>query len=78
MLKLVYSSKNQKKKYVVFYDNLRCLSNITCKSFKTIDEAIDFAWHDRDMFMGNVDTIYMDRMHEVEHPILYVKRWEFA
>lgn len=78
MLKLVFSSRNSKKKYVVFYDNLRCLSNITCKSFETIEQAVDWAWHQPDMFMGNCDIQFMDYMKEVRHPILLGKRWDFA
>ena len=78
MLKMIYSSTNKRKKYVVFFDNLRSLAGITCKSFENIDDAIEFAnWHS-DMFMGNVDIQFMDRIKKVNHPILLGKRWDFA
>ena len=78
MLKLIFSSKNKKKKWVVFYPNLRCLSSITCKSFETIEDAVNFAWLHSDMFMGNVDIQFIDYMKEVRHPILTQKRWDFS
>ena len=78
MLKLIYSTKNKKKKYVVFYPNLRCLSSITCKSFNTIEEAVDWAWHHNDMWIGNVDIQFIDYINEVNHPILRGKKWNFA
>jgi len=78
MLKLVYSSKNKLKRFVVFFDDLRTLSGISCKSFKNIDDAIDFAWQHNDMFMGNVDIQFIDRIKETRHPILTQKRWDFA
>lgn len=78
MLKLVYSKTNKKKKYVCFFDDMRSMSGISCKSFVTIDQAIEFAWDHNDMFMGNVDIQYIDYMKEVRHPILTQKRWDFA
>ena len=78
MLKLVYSSTNKKKRYVVFFDNIRCMSGITCRSFMTIDAAIEFAWNHSDMWLSNVDIQFMDRILELNHPILTQKRWDFA
>ena len=78
MLKLIYSTKNKRKKYVVFYPNLRCLSSITCKSFNTIEEAVDWAWHHNDLWVGNVDIQFIDYINKVRHPILLGKKWNFA
>jgi hypothetical protein len=78
MLKLIFSSKNKRKKYVVFYPNLRCLSSITCKSFETIEDAVDWAWNHNDMWIGNCDVQFIDYINEVNHPILRGKKWNFA
>ena len=78
MLKLVYSSTNKRKKYVCFFDDMRSLSGISCKSFETIEQAVEFAWNQSDMFMGNVDIQFIDYMKEVRHPILLGKRWDFS
>lgn len=74
MLKLVYSSTNKKKKFVVFMDDMRSMSGITCRSFVTINDAIDFAWHHNDPWLGNIDPIFMDRLLELDHPLLRVMR----
>ena len=74
MLKLVYSKTNKKKKYVVFFDNIRSMSGISCKSFVTIDDAINFAHENNDPWLGNIDPIYIDRIKETRHPLLRAKR----
>lgn len=74
MLKLVYSSTNKKKKYVCFFDDMRSMSGISCKSFNDIDNAIEFARDHNDPWLGNIDPIYIDRIKETRHPLLLEKR----
>lgn len=74
MLKLIFSSTNKRKRYVVFMDCPRALAGITCKSFATVDEAINFAYQHSDPWIGNIDNVFMDRLIELKHPLLKYKR----
>lgn len=79
MIKLVYShEKNRRSPYIVFYDRPNRSKSITTRSFSNIDNAIEFACNLTDMWIGNVDRIYMDHIKKTNHPILERKCWEFA
>jgi hypothetical protein len=74
MLKLVFSSHNKKRKYVVFFDCARSMAGMTCRSFENIDEAINFAYNHNDMWIGNIHQLFVDRINELNHPIMREKR----
>ena len=78
MIKLVYSTKPVGKKFTVFFDNPRAAVGITSKSFADVDQAIEFAWRLSDLWLGNVDSVFKDRMEEINHPMLVRKFWNFA
>ena len=79
MIKLVYSNeKRRKSPYVVFYDRPNRSKCITTRSFSKIDDAIEFACNLTDMWIGNIDRIFMDHIKKTNHPILTRKHWDFA
>lgn len=79
MIKLIYSNeKSRRSPYVVFYDRPNRTKSITTRSFSKIDDAIEFACDLNDMWIGNVDYIYMDHIKKTNHRILEKKCWDFA
>ena len=79
MIKLIYSNeKSRRSPYVVFYDRPNRTKSITTRSFAKIDDAINFACDLTDLYIGNVDSIYMDYITKTNHRILEKKCWDFA
>jgi hypothetical protein len=79
MIKLVYSNELRRRSpYVVFYDRPNRSKCITTRSFADIDDAIEFAWRLSDLWLGNVDRVFKDRLKKVNHPMLTRKCWDFA
>jgi hypothetical protein len=79
MIKLIYSTEFRRRSpYVVFYDRPNRTKSITTRSFDDIKKALDFACDLTDLYMGNVDSIYMNHIKKTNHRILEKKCWDFA
>ena len=79
MIKLIYSNETKRRSpYVVIFDRPNRSKCPTTRSFDKIDDALEFACDLNDMWIGNVDSIYMDYIKKSNHIILKRKHWIFA